>query len=83
LGVDKDLDQSAIQAKLKGFKQYPKFIDSLDDLNTVYEFNVDTDERAQKYVDSRNVERVKKAQAPRLANQAKIAKEEKKAKSKP
>ncbi|MFW2141563.1 hypothetical protein ACG94V_21505 [Acinetobacter sp. ULE_I001] len=83
LGVDKDLDKSAIQEKLKGFKQYPKFIYSLDDLNTVYEFNVDTYERAQKYVDSRNVERVKKAQATRLANKAKIAKEEKKAKSKP
>ncbi|MEG2250958.1 MAG: hypothetical protein RSD09_05195 [Bacilli bacterium] len=83
LGVDTDLDKSAIQEKLKGFKQYPKFIYNLDDLNTVYEFNVDTYERAQKYVDSRNADRVKKAQATRLANKAKIAKADKKAKSKP
>lgn len=83
LKVDTDLDKSAIQEKLKGFKQYPKFIYSLDDLNSIYDFSELTLDKAKQYVDSRNVERIKKAQATRLANKAKIAKEEKKAKSKP
>lgn len=83
LKVDTDLDKSVIQEKLKGFKQYPKFIYNLDDLNTVYEFNVDAYESAQKYAESRNADRAKKAQATRLANKAKVAKEEKKAKLKP
>lgn len=82
LGVDKDLDKVAIQEKLKGFKQYPKFIYNLDDLNTIYEFNVETYERAKQYVESRNADRVKKAQSTRLANKAKVAKQEKKVKSK-
>lgn len=80
LGVDKDLDKVDIQEKLKGFKQYPKFIYNLDDLNTVYEFNLDTYERAKQYAVSRNVKRGQKAQATRLSNKAKVAKEEKKAK---
>ena len=83
LGVDKDLDKSAIQEKLKGFKQYPKFIYSLDDLNTIYDFSELTLDKAKHYAESRNADRAKKAQATRLANKAKIAKEEKKAKSKP
>ena len=83
LGQDTELDKVAIQEKLKGFKQYPKFIYNLDDLNTIYEFNIETYESAKKYAESRNADRAKKAQATRLANKAKIAKEEKKAKSKP
>lgn len=83
LKVDTDLDKSAIQEKLKGFKQYPKFIYNLDDLKTVYEFNVGVYEDAQKYAQSRNADRAKKAQATRLANKVKVAKAEKKAKSKP
>ena len=83
LGVDKDLDKSAIQEKLKSFKQYPKFIYSLDDLNTIYDFSELTLDKTKQYAESRNADRAKKAQATRLANKAKIAKEEKKAKSKP
>ena len=83
LGVDKELDKVAIQEKLKDFKQYPKFIYDLDDLNTVYELNVEAYERVKQYAETRNVERAKKAQATRQANKVKIAKEEKKAKSKP
>lgn len=63
LKVDQDLDKAALQEKLKGFKQYPKFIYSLDDLNSIYEFNVETYERAKQYVDTRNAERVAKAKA--------------------
>lgn len=83
LGADTDLDKLAIQEKLKGFKQYPKHIYNLDDLNTIYEFNVETYERAQKFAETRNAERAKKAQATRLAKKTQTAKEEKKAKSKP
>jgi hypothetical protein len=83
LGADTDLDKLAIQEKLKGFKQYPKHIYNLDDLNTIYKFNVETYERAQKFAETRNAERAKKAQATRVANKAKIAKEEKKTKLKP
>lgn len=83
LGADTDLDKLAIQEKLKGFKQYPKHIYNLDDLNTIYKFNVETYERAQKFAETRNAERAKKAQATRLAKKTQIAKEEKKAKSKP
>jgi len=83
LDADKDLDKLAIQEKLKGFKQYPKFIYSLDDLNSVYNFSELTIEKAKQYAESRNADRAKKAQATRLANKAKVAKEEKKAKSKP
>jgi len=82
LDVDKDLDKVAIQEKLKTFKQYPKFIYNLDDLNTVYDFSESTIDKAKQHVESRNAERVKKAQTTRLANKAKVAKEEKKAKSK-
>lgn len=83
LGVDKDLDKVAIQEKLQGLKQYPKFIYSLDDLNNVYDFSELTIDKAKQYAESRNLDRAKKAQATRLANKAKVAKEEKKAKSKP
>lgn len=83
LGVDKDLDKVAIQEKLKGFKQYPKFIYNLDDLKTVYDLSDLAIEKAKTYVEKRNVERGQKAQATRAANKAKVAKEEKKAKSKP
>lgn len=82
LKVDQDLDKAALQEKLKGFKQYPKFIYSLEDLNSIYEFNVETYEHAKQYVDNRNAERVAKAKATRAAKKAQAAKEEKKAKSK-
>lgn len=82
LGVDKDLDKGVIQEKLQGFKQYPKFIYNLDDLKTVYDLSDLTIEKAKTYVEKRNVERGQKAQATRAANKAKVAKEEKKAKSK-
>lgn len=83
LKVDQDLDKAELQEKLKGFKQYPKFIYSLDDLNSIYEFNVETYERAKQYVDTRNAERVAKAKATRAAKKAQAAKEEKKAKATP
>lgn len=83
LGVDKDLDKVAIQEKLQGFKQYPKNVYSLDDLKTVYDLSALTIDKAEQYVERRNADRVKKAQATRLANKSKVAKEAKKVKSKP
>lgn len=83
LGQDTELDKVAIQEKLKDFKQYPKFIYSLDDLNSVYELSELTIDKAKQYAESRNADRAKKAQATRLVNKAKVAKEEKKAKVKP
>lgn len=79
LGVDKDLEKSVIQEKLKGFKQYPKNIYSLDDLNTIYDLS---NEKAKEYAEKRNLERATKAQATRLANKATKVKEEKKAQPK-
>lgn len=83
LGQDTELDKVAIQEKLKRFKQYPKFIYSLDDLNSTYELSESTISQAKQYAESRNADRAKKAQVTRLANKAKVAKEEKKAKAKP
>ena len=82
LDVDKNLDKSELQDKLKGLKQYPKFIYSLDDLNKIYNFSELTLEKAKNYAEKRNAERAIKAKATRLANKAKQAKEEKKAKPK-
>ena len=39
LGVDKDLEKSAIQDKLNSLKQYPKSIYNLDDLKAIYELS--------------------------------------------
>ena len=83
LEVDKDLEKSAIQDKLNSLKQYPKSIYNLDDLKAIYELPEFAVEKAKTYIEKRNAERGKKAQATRAANKAKVAKEEKKAKSKP
>lgn len=84
LGVDKDLDKSAIQEKLKNLKQYPKSIYSLDDLKGIYTISDETLNSAKQYVEARNIDRAKKAQATRIEKKAKIAKEKKKeAKLKP
>lgn len=83
LDVDKDLEKSAIQDKLNSLKQYPKSIYNLDDLKAIYELSEFAVEKAKTYIEKRNAERGKKAQATRLAKKAQVAKEEKKAKSKP
>ena len=81
LDVDKDLEKSAIQDKLNSLKQYPKSIYNLDDLKAIYELSEFAVEKAKTYIEKRNAERGKKAQATRLAKKAQVAKEEKKAKS--
>ena len=78
LGVDKDLDKSAIQEKLKNLKQYPKSIYSLDDLKGIYTISDETLNSAKQYVEARNIDRAKKAQATRIEKKAKIAKEKRK-----
>lgn len=82
LDVDKDLEKSEIQDKLNSLKQYPKSIYNLDDLKAIYELSEFAVEKAKTYIEKRNAERGKKAQATRLAKKAQIAKEEKKAKAK-
>lgn len=82
LGCDKNLDKAEIQEKLKGLKQYPKNIYSLDDLKSIYELTDAVVKKAKQHVEVRNAQRVLQAKETRLANQAKLVKEQKKVSSK-
>lgn len=69
LKQDQELDKKALYEKLKGLKQYPRYIYSLDDLKEIYELSELGYEQAKSYIEQRNTDRVSKAKATRVANQ--------------